>query len=145
MVNKNYLKLADQLCFAVYACSKELIRLYRPRLDKLGITYTQYITLLVLWEIDPIPLKELCNRLYLDSGTMTPVLKAMEKSGLLTRQRMANDERQVSIALTKQGQDLKEQATTIPLQMLSSAQLSHEEAKTLKDSLHQLLKQLPHT
>ncbi len=123
MAIENYLRLDDQLCFAVYACSKEIIRLYRPMLDKLGITYTQYITLLVLWETNPIPFKELCNRLYLNSGTMTPVLKSMEKSGLLTRQRLAKDERQISICLTKQGQDLKEQAATIPRQMLCNTQL----------------------
>ncbi len=118
MSSKDYLKLDNQLCFAVYACSKEIIRLYRPFLDKLGITYTQYITLLVLWETNPIPLKELCNRLYLDSGTMTPVVKTMEKNGLLTRNRTEKDERQISISLTEQGHNLKEQAATIPLQML---------------------------
>lgn len=143
MDNKDYLKLDNQLCFAVYAYSKEIIRLYRPFLDKLGITYTQYITLLVLWETDSIPLKELCNRLYLDSGTMTPVLKTMEKNGLLTRNRMANDERQISISLTEQGRHLKEQAATIPLQMLCRTKLSPEEAIPLRDTLHRLLKELP--
>jgi DNA-binding MarR family transcriptional regulator len=145
MATKNHLKLDDQLCFAVYACSKEIIRLYRPLLDKLGITYTQYITLLVLWETDPIPFKELCKRLYLDSGTLTPVLKTMERNGLLTRQRMAEDERQINVFLTKQGQDLKKQAATIPPQMLCHTQLSFEEAMTLRDTLHRLLKQLPQT
>lgn len=143
MSSNDYLKLDNQLCFAVYACSKEIIRLYRPFLDKLGITYTQYITLLVLWETNPIPLKELCNRLYLDSGTMTPVLKTMEKNGLLTRNRTEKDERQISISLTEQGHNLKEQAATIPLQMLCSTQLSPTEAITLRDTLHRLLKQLP--
>ena len=143
MNNKDYLKLDNQLCFAVYTCSKEIIRLYRPFLDKLGITYTHYITLLVLWETDPIPFKKLCNHLYLDSGTMTPVLKSMEKKGLLTRSRMENDERQISISLTQLGRELKEQAATIPLQMLCRTQLSPEEANTLRDTLHHLLKQLP--
>ena len=143
MKNKDYLKLDNQLCFAVYACSKEIIRLYRPFLDKLGITYTQYITLLVLWETNSIPLKELCNRLYLDSGTMTPVIKTMEKNGLLTRNRMANDERQISISLTTRGQELKEQAADIPLQMLCRTQLSPEEVSPLRDTLQRLLKQLP--
>jgi len=143
MGNKDYLKLDDQLCFAVYACSKEIIRLYRPLLDKLGITYTQYITLLVLWETDHILFKELCNRLYLDSGTMTPVLKTMEKNGLITRKRMANDERKISISLTAQGEELKKQAVTIPEQMFCRTQLALEEAVTLRDSLQRLLTQLP--
>jgi len=143
MDNEDYFKLDNQLCFAVYACSKEIIRLYRPFLDQLGITYTQYITLLVLWETDPIPLKELCNRLYLDSGTMTPVIKTMEKNGLLTRNRMLSDERQINISLTAQGRELKEQAATIPLQMLCRTQFSPEEVIPLRDTLQRLLKQLP--
>lgn len=143
MDNKDYLKLDDQLCFAVYACSKEIIRLYRPFLDKLGITYTQYITLLVLWETDHIPFKELCGRLYLDSGTMTPVLKTMEKNGLIIRSRMENDERQISISLTNQGKDLKEQAAPIPLQMFCRTQLAPVEAIALRETLQRLLKQLP--
>ena len=143
MATKDYLKLDDQLCFSVYAYSKEIIRLYRPFLDQLGITYTHYITLLVLWETDPIPLKELCNRLYLDSGTMTPVLKTMEKNGFVTRNRMEKDERQISISLTEQGRKLKEQAVAIPMQVLCRTQLLPEEVITLRDLLHRLVKQLP--
>src|SRR5579875_3340210 len=101
------LKLENQLCFTVYACSREIIRMYRPMLDKLGITYPQYLVLLVLWEMDELTVSQLGERLYLDSGTLTPLLKRMESMGLITRRRSETDERKVYIYLTEQGQDLK--------------------------------------
>lgn len=143
MSKDELLRLDNQLCFAVYACSKEIIRLYRPLLDALGITYTQYLVLLVLWETTPITFKELSQRLYLDSGTLTPVLKKMEKSNLLLRQRMLEDERQVIVALTEKGKALKHDAYSVPQQMMCSSPLAPAEAIALRDTLHNLLKQLP--
>ncbi|AIF49945.1 MarR family winged helix-turn-helix transcriptional regulator [Pelosinus sp. UFO1] len=143
MSKDELLRLDNQLCFAVYACSKEIIRLYRPLLDALGITYTQYLVLLVLWETTPITFKELSQRLYLDSGTLTPVLKKMEKNNLLLRQRMLEDERQVIVALTDKGKALKQDAYSIPQQMMCSSPLNPTEAIALRDTIHNLLKQLP--
>ena len=99
----NPLALDNQLCFALYVCSKEIIRKYNPLLEPLGLTYTAYITLLCLWEKDNVPVKELGNRLFLDSGTLTPLLKKMETQGLVTRTRNEKDERTVYIQLTKEG------------------------------------------
>ncbi len=143
MSKDELLKLDNQLCFAIYACSKEIISLYRPFLDALEITYTQYLVLLVLWETNPITFKELSQRLYLDSGTLTPMLKKMEKNNLLLRKRMPEDERQVLVMLTEKGQELKKKAYSIPQQMLCSSPLTPTEAIALRDTLQQLLKQLP--
>ncbi len=123
----NTLKLDNQLCFAVYACSREITRLYRPFLDELGLTYPQYLTLLVLWESDSCTVKELGDRLYLDSGTLTPMLKRMEIDGLLNRMRSQTDERKVYVALTPQGKALKERAYCIPKTLLKSAGVTKEE------------------
>jgi len=104
------LKLDNQLCFTIYACSREVIRLYRPFLAELGITYTQYVALLVLWEKESLTLKELGEKLFLDSGTLTPLLKKMEAANLLVRQRSQQDERTICIRLTEQGKSLKNKA-----------------------------------
>lgn len=101
------LKLDHQLCFALYAASNAMTRLYRDRLEPLGLTYPQYLVMLVLWEQDGLTVKNLGERLHLDSGTLTPMLKRMEQSGFLTRQRAAGDERQVEVTLTAAGRDLK--------------------------------------
>lgn len=108
------LKLANQLCFPLYACAKEVVRRYKPFLDDLGLTYTQYIAMMVLWEKESVSVKELGECLLLDSGTLTPLLKKMEAHGLITRKRNANDERSVIASITKQGMDLREQAVSIP-------------------------------
>ncbi len=133
------LKLDNQLCFAIYACSKEIIRLYRPFLEKLGITYTQYITLLALWEKDDITVKELGQRLYLDSGTLTPLLKKMEENGFIIRQRSSEDERKVVIKLTEKAIDLKKQALSIPQAVFCNTGLSPEEAVQLREEITKLL------
>lgn len=137
------LKLENQLCFPLYACSKEIIRRYKPFLDPLDLTYTQYITLLVLWEKKTVNVKELGDRLYLDSGTLTPLLKKLEAKGLVTRTRSSTDERSVDIALTDAGAALREQAAKIPEKMGSCVSLSHEDAQTLYRLLYAVISNLP--
>ncbi|MEG6584756.1 MarR family winged helix-turn-helix transcriptional regulator [Dendrosporobacter sp. 1207_IL3150] len=137
------LKLDNQLCFAIYACSKEITRIYRPFLEELGITYTQYITLLVLWETPEITLKELGERLYLDSGTLTPLLKKMETAGLISRQRSKEDERSLIVKLTDKGKELKKQAYDIPQKAFCSTQMSIDEAISLREQIHKVLNRLP--
>ncbi|MBU5592143.1 MarR family transcriptional regulator [Clostridium sp. MSJ-4] len=139
-MNDDILKLDNQLCFSIYACSKEIIRLYRPFLEKLELTYTQYIALLALWEKDNVTVKELGERLYLDSGTLTPLLKKMEDNGILTRERQKDDERKVLIKLTEAGRDLKQKALQIPNSILCSTNLSAENAICLREDIKNLLK-----
>lgn len=136
------LKLGNQLCFPLYACSKEIIKKYKPFLDPLGLTYTQYITLMVLWEDNNITVKALGERLYLDSGTLTPLLKKMEAQGFVTRERSPKDERNVFIKLTEKGMALKEEALSVPERMKSCLALSPEEALSLRGMLDKVLKQL---
>lgn len=136
------LKLENQLCFAFYACSREITKLYRPILSELGLTYTQYITLLALWEKDGIGVKELGARLYLDSGTLTPLLKKLESQGLLTRTRSKADERNVIIELTEEGRALKSRAAEVPAQLYSGAGLRQEELEPLRAQLQSLLRKV---
>lgn len=136
------LKLENQLCFPLYACSKEIIKKYKPYLDPLGITYTQYIALMVLWEEDNVTVKELGKKLYLDSGTLTPLFKKMEAQKLVVRQRSANDERNVYIRLTEKGKNLRYKALDIPERIGSCIDLPMEEIIQLQKSLQKLLKQL---
>ncbi len=133
------LRLDWQLCFPLYACSKELIKKYKPFLDPLEITYTEYITFMVLWEKDNISIKELGQRLFLDSGTLTPLLKKMEKQGFVTRNRSSKDERTVYINLTQKGIEMQDKAMHIPEQMGSCLPISLEEAAILHDILHKFL------
>lgn len=139
------LKLDNQLCFALYAYSREVIKKYKPLLDPLGLTYTQYITLLVLWETPSLSFKHLAERLRLDSGTLTPLLKKMESAGLLTRQRDPEDERSVIITLTKQGESLKEAARKVPEALLSTSCMNVEDGIQLKSLLQKALCQLEQT
>lgn len=120
MENNQLLKLDNQLCFALYVCSKEVIKKYKPLLEPLGLTYTGYIALLALWENDNVTVKELGERLYLDSGTLTPVLKKLESAGYIERRRGEKDERTVRIILTKEGKALKEKAIYVPSSLISS-------------------------
>lgn len=142
MDKDSLLKLDNQLCFAIYACSKEIVGLYRPFLDDLGITYTQYITLLALWEKDDIALKELGEKLFLDSGTLTPLLKKMEVAGLLYRQRSKDDERILRIRLTDKGRALKKNAHEVAQQVFCASQLSIAETVGMRDQLRDLLTRL---
>ncbi len=141
-MNYDKLKLENQLCFPLYACSKEIIRKYKPFLDPLGLTYTQYIALMALWEEDNLTVKSLGEKLYLDSGTLTPLLKKMESQNLIKRTRSSSDERNVYIRLTEDGQRLKDTAAVIPDQIGSCISLTREEAMLLHQTLHKILKQV---
>ena len=134
------LKLDNQLCFPLYAAARQVVSLYTPYLKELGLTYTQYIVFLVLWEGDGIPVSELGRRLYLDNGTLTPLLKKLESAGYLTRSRDKDDERVVTVTLTESGRALKEKAKDIPLKIGSCIKLKEEEAQGLYILLYQLLK-----
>lgn len=123
MQPNEYMKLEHQLCFAFYTCSREMMKLYRPLLSPLGLTYTQYITLLSLWERDGVTVKELGAKLFLDSGTLTPLLKKLEAMGLITRTRDKEDERSVIIELTAKGQDLREQAAEVPTKLYAEMRM----------------------
>jgi DNA-binding MarR family transcriptional regulator len=133
------LKLENQICFPLYACSREVIRRYKPFLDEIDLTYTQYITMMVLWERHSITAKELGSCLFLDSGTLTPLLKKLEAKGLVTRHRSEEDERSLIVAITQEGMDLRERAVCIPEQMGRCVKLEAEEARTLYRLLYKLL------
>ena len=133
------LKLDNQICFPLYACSREIIKRYKPFLDEVDLTYTQYIAMMVLWEKSSLTVKEMGERLFLDSGTLTPMLKKMEAKGLLTRTRSTEDERNLIIAITDKGESLKEQAVTIPAKMAKCANLELEDAEALYPILRKIL------
>ncbi len=133
------LRLENQLCFPLYAASREIIKHYRPHLEALDLTYTQYITMMVLWAEEEISVKQLGNRLYLDSGTLTPLLKALEQKGYVNRFRSKEDERVLLIRLTEQGRALEDQALAVPAAMQACLRLSPEEARTLYTLLYKLL------
>ena len=141
MPNDKYecLKLENQLCFPLYACSKEIVRRYKPFLDEIDLTYTQYIAMMVLWEEQSLSIKQLGAKLYLDSGTLTPVLKTLEKKGLLKRERSKEDERNLIITLTKEGELLKDKAVTIPQRLAGCLNLDNESAAQLYTILHKLM------
>ena len=139
MENYDALKLENQLCFPLYAASRELIKQYRPSLEALNLTYTQYITMLVLWDEGKISVKELGRRLYLDSGTLTPVLKSLEAKGLVSRSRSTLDERVLIVDCTPQGLALRDKALDVPGQIAGAIRLDKEEAETLYLLLYKLL------
>ena len=133
------LKLENQLCFPLYVCSKEIVKRYKPFLDEIGLTYTQYITMMAMWENEELSVKELGELLFLDSGTLTPVLKILEKKELLLRKRSQADERIVLVTLTKNGKNLKEKAIEIPLKMQGCLSINEKDAKELYRILHSLM------
>lgn len=133
------LKLENQLCFPLYACSKEVVRKYKPDLDALGLTYTQYISMMVLWDRAPMRVKDLGEALYLDSGTLTPLLKKLEKAGWVVRQRDPQDERSVILTLTEAGRALREQVLHIPGKVEDCIPLTQDEAQTLYRLLYKIL------
>lgn len=133
------LLLDNQLCFALYAASKAMTQAYRPFLTKLGITYPQYLAFLVLWQEDGISLKSLGKRLYLDSGTLTPLLKRLEKQGFVERRRFQQDEREIRIFLTEKGRQLKEEAKEIPENMLCKVSMDTDEVIAIRDQVKRLL------
>jgi DNA-binding MarR family transcriptional regulator len=141
--NFEQLKLENQLCFPLYAAAKEVVRKYKPYLDELDLTYTQYITMMVLWEKEQCNVKELGSMLFLDSGTLTPLLKKLESKGYITRCRCKDDERNLIIQITEKGEALKEQAAHMPNDMACKwVNLDEEEIKVTYHSLYKLLSQV---
>ncbi len=141
MSQNNYdgLKLCNQLCFPLYAAARETIKLYRPFLSEMDLTYTQYITLMVFWEDKKLSVKELGKKLFLDSGTLTPVLKSLESKGYVRRYRSTQDERVLLVEITKQGEALKNKAVDIPSKMAACVTLSADESIQLYHLLYKLL------
>ncbi|PZD94552.1 MarR family transcriptional regulator [Paenibacillus sambharensis] len=133
------LKLENQVCFAVYACSREITKLYRPILEEYGLTYTQYVTMLVLWERDGITVKELGRRLHLDSGTLTPLLKKLEAAGLVTRTRDKADERNVVIDLTEKGHGMKKSAAAVPGRLFNETVVDEADIVALRNLITRML------
>lgn len=137
------LKLENQLCFPLYAAAKEVVRKYKPFLDKLDLTYTQYIAMMVLWENESMNVKELGSKLYLDSGTLTPLLKKLETKGYISRCRCKEDERNLIIRITEAGEALKEKAASIPSEMTEKwLNISRDEVKNMYHVLYKLLSQI---
>ncbi|MBR1812772.1 MAG: MarR family transcriptional regulator [Lachnospiraceae bacterium] len=135
------MKLEYQLCFPLYAAARKIVNGYTPYFKPLGITYTQYIVLLVLWEQKTATVGELCHRLYLDNGTLTPLLKKMEEKGYLTRTRKAEDERVVQVTLTEEGLALQNEMVSIPEKVSKCVNLDPEEALTLYRLLYKILEE----
>ncbi|OJV51885.1 MAG: MarR family transcriptional regulator [Bacteroidetes bacterium 43-16] len=134
------LKLEHQVCFPIYTLSKEIVSMYRPYLDELDISYPQYLVLMVLWEEQQATVSMICEKLYLDTGTITPMLKRMEAKELIARTRQKNDERVVQITLTQKGKDLKKKAINIPYKLLEDIDLTQEELVFLRSITTKILK-----
>ncbi len=133
------LKLDNQLCFSLYVCSKEIIRMYKPLLDPYGLTYTGYIVMMALWEEDQVTVKDLGGKLYLDSGTLTPLLKKLEAAGYIARTRSSRDERNVFIRLTEKGKNFRQEALQIPEKLICALNMDMEKAGHLLEGLHQMM------
>ena len=133
------LKLNNQLCFPLYACAKEVVRRYKPYLSELDLTYTQYIAMMVLWEEKEINVKDLGEKLYLDSGTLTPLLKKLEAKGYINRERSKEDERSLIISITEKGDELRDNAIRIPQKVSACVNLDPKKAKALYSMLYELL------
>jgi DNA-binding MarR family transcriptional regulator len=142
MPQKTGLEIENQYCFPIYAASRVVIKLYTPLLHELGLTYPQYLTMLVLWQYNKLSVNDIGNKLMLESNTLTPLLKRLEKQGLISRNRSTHDERVVEISLTKEGLNLKKQASTIPEKLacsLSSSGIAKEELEQMKKTLLKLI------
>ena len=137
------LKLENQLCFPLYACAREIVKRYKPFLDEIGLTYTQYIAMMVMWERKSVNVKELGECLYLDSGTLTPLLKKLESKGFVTRMRSDKDERNLVVAITDEGEKLKDKAVEIPFQIAGCTNLTPEEGVQLYGILYKILGKNP--
>jgi len=144
MSEKNYdaLRLDSGICFPLYALSKEIIRLYRPHLEKLNLTYTQYFVMMVMWENKKISVKEMGKILYLDSGTLTPVLKSLESKGFVIRYRSSEDERILMVEITDAGTKLRDEAALIPTEIRNKINISIDEGAAIYNHLYYLLDQL---
>jgi DNA-binding MarR family transcriptional regulator len=141
-VPSDHLNLDEQLCFALYAASRAMTAAYAPALEPLGVTYPQYLVLLVLWEQDGLRVSHIGERLHLDSATLTPLLKRLEAQGVVERRRSSRDERVVEVHLTAEGRALRRRATEVPKRMLSCAGMSPDAAVTLRRTLRQLTRKL---
>ncbi|MEA5091408.1 Organic hydroperoxide resistance transcriptional regulator [bioreactor metagenome] len=141
-MNDDCLKLKNQLCFPIYACSREITRAYKPYLEKLNLTYTQYLVMMVLWEQKEVTVKSLGNSLCLDSGTLTPLLKKLENKGFAKRARAVDDERSLLVSLTNEGEKLKVKARTVPIAMGGCVDLSEDDVKQLRTILARILDNL---
>jgi DNA-binding MarR family transcriptional regulator len=141
-VLRDPLLLDNQLCYALYAAAHRMTKSYRPMLERMGLTYPQYLVLLVLWENDGITVSEIGRRLRLDSGTLTPVLKRLETSGLLNRSRRQSDEREVEIALTDQGRALRSEAITVRQSVMCQLNMSEPEIQAMRADLNALIENL---
>ena len=144
MKKEELLKLENQLCFPLYACSREIITAYYPLLRKLDLTYTQYLVMMALWEYGCLSVKELGEKLYLDSGTLTPLLKKLEAKGCLEKQRSSEDERSVLVKLMPFGEALKQKALEVPQAMACKVSLPEEEAQVMYRLLYKILGELHH-
>jgi DNA-binding MarR family transcriptional regulator len=133
------LKLENQLCFPLYAAARGVVKAYTPYLDEIGLTYTQYIAMMIMWEHTTITSKELGGRLYLDSGTLTPLLKRLENKGYITRERGKEDERSLVVSITQSGINLRDTAIAIPEKVASCIRLEPDEAATLYGLLYKVL------
>lgn len=143
MTEYDKLKLDNQLCFSLYALSREVIKMYQPVLSKYNLTYTQYVTMLAMWEMEKTPFKELAKKLYLDSGTLTPVLKKLEAMDLISKYRDKNDDRMVIVELTEKAIELKKEIVEVPEQMYCKLDgFDKDEMIQLKKSLDKMLKEL---
>ncbi len=134
------LKLENQLCFPLYVCAKEIVRRYHPFLEEIDLTYTQYITMMAMWEHESMSVKAIGDLLHLDSGTLTPLLKKLEEKGLVVRARDPRDERVLIVTITPEGEALKEKAKEVPFAMGSCLNISPEDGAALKAMLEKLLK-----
>lgn len=139
------LKLDYQLCFPLYACGKEITRMYKPFLDEIDLTYTQYITMMVVWEEKQTSLKNIVNRILLDSGTLTPLLKKLESKGLIIRKKDTTDDRNLLIEITEKGLKLREKAISIPEKISSCINLTQDEIKTLYSVTSKILDSIKNT
>jgi MarR family transcriptional regulator, organic hydroperoxide resistance regulator len=139
---KDPLLLENQICFKIYTAEREITKLYRGLLEEIGVTYPQYLALLVLWEDGKVSVKELGRKLFLDSGTLTPMLKRMESNGLVERHRSVEDERSVVITLTKKGIAMKEKAACVPARLLERLEMDGEELERLDQTLTTILGRL---
>lgn len=142
LIEVDSLKLENQLCFPLYACSKEIVKKYKPFLDELDLTYTQYIVMMVLWDEKEINIKRLGEILFLDSGTLTPLLKKLQQKGFVTRTRSKEDERVMDLRITQSGLELKKAAASVPEKILECISIDKEEALILYNLLYKILKQV---
>jgi DNA-binding MarR family transcriptional regulator len=139
-LNDDVLKLENQLCFPLYAAAKKVVGAYKPYLEEIGLTYTQYITMMVLWESKSMLMRELGECLYLDSGTLTPLLKRLESKKLIRRERGEDDGRTLIVTVTEEGEALKEKAMRIPMQMAQCMPMEREDTAKLYDLLYKILR-----